>query len=265
MTTESFPQFIISLFMIQALQLSEPMNIFSCSVSALSVLYGLGDFLALIATRGSDYPLSLTVFGSLSTCIDTTFRCMTLAYWMTISKAYVLIVPFAYTALMSIIIFVKDKPSDCFDFIRSIGFAFVSFACSSFEYHLIRTRLRPISKSLFTAIFITFSIFFAVTASPKVFGNTDEISIHDNNTFKFFPSNCSNICQYNKTDIEQDAFEKYCSNLWEKIEPDSFIHQTICIVIGCLFVLSLLEWILESCFSWLPYKKLYEGSDGYFN
>ena len=96
MTTESFPQFIISLFMIQALQLSEPLNIFSCSVSFLSVLYGLGDFLAMNANDiEPDYPLSKLMFGSLSICIDTTLRSMTLAYWMTISKAYVLIVPFA--------------------------------------------------------------------------------------------------------------------------------------------------------------------------
>ena len=33
MIAESFPQFVINLFMIQALQLSEPLNIFSCTIS----------------------------------------------------------------------------------------------------------------------------------------------------------------------------------------------------------------------------------------
>merc|ERR1719464_1304077 len=160
--------------------------------------------------------------------------------------------------------FVKETPSDCTDFIANIGVALVSFACSSFESEEFKTRFRPISKTLFAIIFITFSIFFGVTASPKVFGKPDEISTKNNVTFNFFPSNCSNICQYNKTDIEQEAFEDYCSNLWEKIEPESFTHQTICIVIGCLFVLSLLEWILESCFSWMPYKKVFDGSKDEF-
>ena len=42
MVTESLPQFVISLFIFQALQLREPMNIFSCVASTISVLYGLG-------------------------------------------------------------------------------------------------------------------------------------------------------------------------------------------------------------------------------
>ena len=50
MVTESFPQFVISLFIMQALQVKEPINIFSTTVSAFSVLYGLGDFLAMVAS-----------------------------------------------------------------------------------------------------------------------------------------------------------------------------------------------------------------------
>ena len=49
MVTESFPQFVISLFIMQALQVKEPINIFSTAVSALSILYGLGDFLGMVA------------------------------------------------------------------------------------------------------------------------------------------------------------------------------------------------------------------------
>ena len=37
--------------------------------------------------------------------------------------------------------------------------------------------------------------------------------------------------------------------------------QSILIVIGILFFLSMLEWLLESYFDWMPYKKLYEGAD----
>ena len=197
----------------------------------------------------------------MSIFIDTTLRSMTLAYWMTISKEYVIIVPFIYSVLMFLVIFFKGKDSDCGYFIYVTGFAVASFACSSFEWpDKDIPRFRPISKALFTIIFVAFSIFFGVTASPKIF------SVNDNSTFLFSPSDCSNLCQYNKmvqlrSDEEQDAFENYCNNLWENIEPDAFVHQTICIVIGSLFVLSLLEWILDSCFSWTPYKRLYKGCD----
>ena len=206
----------------------------------------------------------------MSIFIDTTLRSMTLAYWMTISKAYVIIVPFIYSVLMFLIMLFKGNVSNCRDFIWVTGYAVVSFACSSFEVPETEVpRLRPISKALFTLMFIAFSIFFGVTASSKVFINSDNNSINDNTTFIFSPSDCSNLCQYNKTvqlrsDEEQNAFENYCNNLWEKIEPDTFVHQTICIVIGSLFVLSLLEWILDSCFSWTPYKRLYKDCDPKF-
>ena len=205
-----------------------------------------------------------TVYGTLSIFIDTTLRSFTLAYWMTISKAYVIIVPFAFSFVMTITILIKQGSIKCSHMIPAIvfgsGISFVSFCCSSFEHQDIKLRLRPISKAIFAIIFVTFSIFFGITASPKVFSTPQNIS--SNHIFK--PSDCSNFCQGNKTDVEQEAFEDYCKNLWEHIEPDSFIHQTICIVIGILFVFSLLEWILESCFSWTPYKKLYEGSDDAF-
>ena len=210
-----------------------------------------------------------TVYGTLSIFIDTTLRSFTLAYWMTISKAYVIIVPFAFSSVMTIIIKIREPKNDSefsnydssfYSPLSIIGFSLVSFCCSSFENDHINIRLRPISKAIFAIIFVTFSIFFGVTASPKVFSATENVS--SNHTFE--PSDCSNFCQGNKTDLEQEAFEDYCKNLWEHIEPDSFIHQTICIVIGTLFFLSLLEWILESCFSWTPYKKLYEGS-GFLN
>ena len=206
----------------------------------------------------------------MSIFIDTTLRSMTLAYWMTISKAYVIIVPFIYSVLMFLVMLFTGNVSDCEDFISATMSAVISFACSSFEDSDKKMpRLRPISKALFTIMFVAFSIFFGVTASPKVFINSDNSSINDSNTFIYSPSNCSNLCQYNKTvqlrsDEEQDAFENYCNNLWENIEPDTFVHQTICIVIGSLFVLSLLEWILDSCFSWTPYKRLYEDCDPAF-
>ena len=208
-----------------------------------------------------------TVYGTLSIFIDTTLRSFTLAYWMTISKAYVIIVPFVFCLVMAIIIKIKEPKIKDYQRIEKaysplfiIGFSFVSFCCSSFENNYINIRLRPISKAIFAIIFVTFSIFFGVTASPKVFSKPENIS----SNYTFEPSDCSNFCQGNRTDLEQEAFEDYCKNLWEHIEPDSFIHQTICIVIGTLFFLSLLEWILESCFSWTPYKKLYEGSDEKF-
>jgi len=132
MLLESFPQFILSLFMMQALQLTETLNIVSCSVSGVSVLYGLGDFLAMdkSETQGN-YPFSMTVWGTLSTIIDTLFRSFLLAYWMTISKTYVIIVPFVYCIIMGLVTFIKAKKHNFENFYLSFFNTIISFGISS--------------------------------------------------------------------------------------------------------------------------------------
>ena len=94
-----------------------------------------------------DYAFSKTVYGTMSIFIDTTLRSITLAYWMTISKAYVIIVPFIYSVLMFLVMLFTGNVRDCGDFILVTGYAVVSFACSSFEVpEKDIPRLRPISK-----------------------------------------------------------------------------------------------------------------------
>ena len=264
----------------QALQIQEPLNIVSCCASAISVIYGLGDFVAMWSsgneesTFQADYPFSKTVWGTLSSCIDTLLRSFILAYWMTISKAYVIIVPFVFIFIMGIVIFIKNKRHEIENFFGSFIAAIISLGCSSFEHngaYFAHFTFRPLSKGVFAAIVIIFSIYFGISASPEVFDTSDFPSNATNyepspfylntsiikNVFK--PSDCSTLCQGNRTDEEQEAFENYCNNLWEIVDPE--IHQSILIVIGILFFFSMLEWLLESYFEWMPYKKLYEGAN----
>ena len=264
MVLESFPQFMISLFIMRALQLKETLNIFSCAISGVSVLYGLGDFLALWANdQDPDYPFSKTMWGVLSIFIDTVLRCFTISYWMTINKAYVALVPFVYTILFVVIL--NSKESGYYQRMvwygsNIAGSALVSmpsFVCSSLEpYTELDYRIRPISKSIFALIFIAFSIAYGFSAAPKVFTN----NLIDTN-LGFQPSNCTNLCQrINQTKEEFETMTDFCNNLWEKIPSQSFTHQTICIVLGTLFMLSILEGLLESYFGWMPYQRLYEGT-----
>ena len=211
----------------------------------------------------TDYDFSMTVYASLSIVIDTMLRSFTLAYWLTISKAYVIIVPFIYFLLMAIVVFFKGVGSGMHKE-EGLFFSVLSLGCSAYEYHAnaCTIKMRPVSKGIFSAIFIAFAIFYGISAAPKTFNTNDDIAVVNNSlsNYNFEPSQCSNFCQGNKTDTEQKAFEGFCNNLWENINPDSFIHETISIVIGILFVLSILEGILESCCKWMPYRKLYEGT-----
>ena len=207
----------------------------------------------------TDYDFSSTVYASLSIVIDTMLRSFTLAYWLTISKAYVIIVPFVYFLLMSIVVFFKRG---FMDISQVLFFSVLTLGCSAYEYDKCTIKLRPVSKGLFSAIFIAFAIFYGISAAPKTFNTNDDIAVVNNSlsNYTFEPSQCSNFCQGNKSDAEQEAFEGFCNNLWENINPDSFIHETISIVIGILFVLSILEGILEYFCKWMPYRKLYEGT-----
>ena len=73
----------------------------------------------------------------------------------------------------------------------------------------------------------------------------------------YVPSNCTNFCRgKNQSEGDHEAMKTYCNNLWEHVDSEN--HQIMCIVIGTLFVLSLLEGILEAFFDWMPYNKLYK-------
>ena len=224
----------------QALKLTEILNIFSCTVSGLSVLYGLGDFLAMWANEGDpDYPFSKAVWGVLSILIDTLLRSFTISYWMTISKAYVILVPVVYCILFVAVLTIKEWDFSVSNIAATAAASLPSFGCSSLELPETNYRIRPISKSIFAAIFIAFSIFFGLTAAPKVFANDITVS---NQTIVFQPSNCTNLCQrFNQTEQDFEAMTDYCNDLWEHIPSESFTHQTICIVLATLFVLSTLE------------------------
>merc|ERR1712156_380002 len=81
----------------------------------------------------ADYSFSRTVWGTLSTFIDTILRSFTIAYWMTIIKAYVIILPFAFCIIMTGVTFMKAKKQNGEKFVWSVFYATFSFGTSSYE------------------------------------------------------------------------------------------------------------------------------------
>ena len=53
---------------------------------------------------------------------------------------------------------------------------------------------------------------------------------------------------------------EYCDNIWKTVSPET--HIAIWAVLGLLLVLSVVKGILEQFYPWMPYQKLYAGSDG---
>ena len=52
---------------------------------------------------------------------------------------------------------------------------------------------------------------------------------------------------------------EYCDNIWKTVSPET--HIAIWAVLGLLLVLSVVEGILEQFYPWMPYQKLFAGSD----
>jgi hypothetical protein len=103
---------------------------------------------------------------------------------------------------MGVIICIKLKFVNC----EALPFLpFLSFGCSSYETDPKKIKLRPISKAVFAAVLVTFSIYYGLTASPKIFSNS-QLEIQ-NLTFDLGPSNCSSLCKGNRTDMKQEILE----------------------------------------------------------
>ena len=87
MLLTSVPNWIIGMCLIKGLEIHEPKFVISTVFSAVSVIYGFGEFLATNANSGeSDYPWSKTFWVMLTVLVDCTLRGCFLAYTMTIIK-----------------------------------------------------------------------------------------------------------------------------------------------------------------------------------
>ena len=51
---------------------------------------------------------------------------------------------------------------------------------------------------------------------------------------------------------------KYCDKMWKTFPPET--HIAMWSVIGLLLLLSVIEGILEQCYPFMPYQKLYVGT-----
>ena len=90
MAFESYPQLIVGLFIWQGLQIQEPLNYISISISAVSAVYGFGDLLAFhVNNDEARAPLSWTILGMLATAVDTLLRAIFMAYTLSIYKALI--------------------------------------------------------------------------------------------------------------------------------------------------------------------------------
>ena len=134
----AFPQLILNIFILQGLQIQEPLNIASTFLSFVCVTFAFGDFLAFNVNE--DSPFSKTVWAMFATIVDTLFRPLFIAYMLSIVKAYALIIPIGYFLLMLVAICIKKNrwSLSWIDFF----YAALSFPCSALEHDDLEFTLR---------------------------------------------------------------------------------------------------------------------------
>ena len=83
MIFESYPQMLLSIFIMQSLQVTEWFNIGSCIISTFSVVYGYAELLAMLSHNyETNYPFAKTMWGMAALLVDTLLR------WSTCSLVF---------------------------------------------------------------------------------------------------------------------------------------------------------------------------------
>ena len=150
----------------------------------------------------------------------------------------------------------------------------MSFGCSAAETEMTSYNLRPISKAVFFVIFVPCLLFLSYTTAfmPNVgFGEiTNATTLAFLNT-----THCLNLCD------KDESTKNYCGSLWRYFEDETSIdlnqmsphtdsnigltfpqtHGVILIVLSSLFVLSVIEGLLESWIPYSPYQLLYKTTE----
>ena len=200
MLLTSVPNWIIGMVIIKGIEIHEPKFVISTLFSAVSVIYGFGEFLATNANSGeSDYPWSKTFWVMLTILVDCTLRGCFLAYTMTIIKAKVLFVPLVYGIVSIIaILFTKKSIGGLMELhVEDVIGTMISFVTSGYETKLVNYTFRLMSKCIFSGIMIVTSIIVGITKLSKLETKLD-----------YDLSYCQSICPEDKDTDETDAGNK---------------------------------------------------------
>ena len=71
-----------------------------------------------------------------------------------------------------------------------------------------------------------------------------------------FSLNSTSLPQIDCTNFCSNDFDDICNERWKYLDQSQ--HITIQIILSSLFGLSILEWILESWFDFMPYRELHK-------
>ena len=195
---------------------------------------------------------TVIVWGMLATVIDSMFRAIFLAYFLSIAQYFALVVIPVYLILMLVAICIKKKEVliNKDDFLGTL----ISFGSSAYENHKVNYNFRSISKIVFAIVFIP-SIGYLTYATYEFSSKFGTDDFGENNLGN--ATSCMNMCQ------KSPKSSSYCQNLWKHFEPSENLplpeaHFVFLVTLGGLFLLSIVEDLIERFAKWGPYLKLYD-------
>ena len=253
----------------QSLQIGKVGYVISFFLSLVSLLYGGGSLPALLFHEEKNSFLN-TISRLIMNLIDTSLRCLFMAYMLTIVKEFALAILLAYFCLVALSICIYKRET----IIRSDEFlaTLQSFPCSPYEMSNVSSCLRSRSKVTFGFLFVTSMTLVSVITNTEYLESFDYSLKNSSSldveyfTSMYVTNNCEDVCMsksheeirvpfYNETlhseldfpqnfEATEDFVSYICNDRWRYLSQ--IYHMEIQIILWSLFGFSFLEWVVMS-------------------
>ena len=252
---ESYPQLILNLVSMMTWQDFSTVKIISATFSCIMILYSLSYFLSF-KPHGDNVAFSTKFWCTISSCLDLSFRLISMAYLFCTLSFYAFLLPITYIVFCFIFFSLKQSVGRAF---RQLYHFFISFVTSAYKNPDFY-NYRVLSKVIYNGLAL---VFLAVAF---------EVSLHNSeSSMNVSLEECQNICNQNDTYLQNDAFLQNDTMIQNTIliQNDVIVlngaalvcHQIpedqniLLIALTCtLWLLSVFEGIIESRFSFMPWS-----------
>ena len=253
----------------QSLQIGKVGYVISFFLSLASLLYGGGSLPALLFHEEKNSFLN-TISRLIMNLIDTSLRCLFMAYMLTIVKEFALAILLAYFCLVALSICIYKRET----IIRSDEFlaTLQSFPCSPYEMWNVSFCLRSRSKVTFGFLFVISMTLVSVITNTEYLESFDYSLKNSSSldveyfTSMYVTNNCEDVCMsksheeirvpfHNETlhseldspknfEATEDFVSYICNDRWRYLSQID--HMEIQITLWFLFGFSFLEWVVMS-------------------
>ena len=190
MLFESYPQLILNLVSMMTWQDFSTVKIISATFSCLMMLYSLSNLLSF-KTHGVNVAFSTQFWCTISSCLDLSFRLISMAYLFCTLSFYAFLLPITYIFFCFIFFSLKQSVGRAFRQLYHFCISFVTSAYRNPDFY----NYRVLSKMIYNGLAL---VFLAVAFGVSLQNSDSSLNIS--------LEECQNICNQNDTYLQNDGF-----------------------------------------------------------